>query len=665
MQPSAEARIKLFGTDEPVPAATILTAGPVRCRLDNGNLRYVEVGGQEAIRAVAFIVRDRNWGTYNPRIEDLQVLQRADGFTVTYRATCADAEQSLRYTARIDGMADGKIAFAAEGEALSDFVTNRAGFVVLHPIAGVSGEPVTVLHVDGTTQESRFPALIEPDCPFRDIRALTHNVGPGLRITCRMEGDAFEMEDHRNWMDASYKTYVRPLALPWPYRIAKDERLSQRVTLTLDGAQPAATTAGGRVPSVEISVGEPTGAVMPPLGLALDPDDAAASMEVAELLRAARPAFLVIHLDPTRGHDTEALARCAEVAEAVGAATILEAVIPCRDAAGDPTVDPAVLAADLARIAAIARTASIRPTRLIVAPACDLKCTLPGSIWPKAPSWEAIAAAAREAFPGVPLGGGMLSYFTEFNRKRPPVGLFDFVGHTTCPLVHAGDDLSATETLEALPAIFTSGKAIAGEVPRWLFPTTLGMRANPYGDVPAENPGNIRQAMNRVDPRERALLGAAWYAGYLAHAARAGLAGITLGAAGGPSGIVCIAQPHARPWFEAALARVHPSWHVIAQHAAAAGRPILASTSSRPRDVQVLALGGYRPTLWLANLTGETRELRLEGLGHGLARSWLLDEAGFEAACLDPAAFAAATRPHDLGEPLRLSPYAVCRIDLG
>jgi len=28
------------------------------------------------------------------------------------------------------------------------------------------------------------------------------------------------MEDQRNWTDASYKTYVRPLALPWPYTLA-------------------------------------------------------------------------------------------------------------------------------------------------------------------------------------------------------------------------------------------------------------------------------------------------------------------------------------------------------------------------------------------------------------------------------------------------------------
>ena len=37
----------------------------------------------------------------------------------------------------------------------------------------------------------------------------------------RVLGDAFEMEDQRNWADASFKTYVRPLSKPRPYVIAK------------------------------------------------------------------------------------------------------------------------------------------------------------------------------------------------------------------------------------------------------------------------------------------------------------------------------------------------------------------------------------------------------------------------------------------------------------
>ena len=82
----------------------------------------------------------------------------------------------------------------------------------------------------------------------------------------------------------------------------------------------------------------------------------------------------------------------------------------------------------------------------------------------------------------------MFSYFTELNRKRPPAELLDFVGHTTCPLVHAGDDLSLTEGLEALPYIFGRTRAFAGGKPYWLFPTAIAMRAQPLRRRPGREP---------------------------------------------------------------------------------------------------------------------------------------------------------------------------------
>ena len=218
-----------------MPETPVLRAGPLECSLDAGNLRHIKVHGVEAIRAVSYIVRDRNWGTYGPEISNLKIEQDAGGFRVGYDAVCSDAQQAFAYTARIEADASGNLSFAAEGEALSDFVTNRTGFVVLHPVEGVSGAPVEVERVDGSVEESRFPELIDPTCPFMDMRTLTHEPLPGVRVACRMEGDTFEMEDQRNWLDASYKTYVRPLALPWPYTIAKGEKLSQRVALSLTG----------------------------------------------------------------------------------------------------------------------------------------------------------------------------------------------------------------------------------------------------------------------------------------------------------------------------------------------------------------------------------------------------------------------------------------------
>ena len=275
---------------------------------------------------------------------------------------------------------------------------------------------------------------------------------------------------------------------------------------------------------------------MPAVGLAVPAEHVRAALEQAALLRAAGPAYLIAEFDARKGHDAGLVQDYGELAQRIGAELVLEVVLPCLDAAGMPTDDPDVLRRDLRYVQGQIERVGVRPARVAVSPACDLKCTLPGGVWPKAPAWETLAAAARAAFPGIPIGGGMFSYFTELNRKRPPAGLFDFVGHSICPLVHAGDDLSLTEGLEALPHILASTRAFAGDTPYWLFPTSIAMRANPYGAAPAENPHAGRVAMARVDPREGALIGAAWYAGYLAHAGRAGLAAVTLAAVAGPSG---------------------------------------------------------------------------------------------------------------------------------
>ena len=92
--------------------------------------------------------------------------------------------------------------------------------------------------MDGSRERTLLPDLIDPWQPFKSIRAITHGVRPGLRATCRLEGDTFEMEDQRNWSDASYKTYVRPLALPWPYILPDGELLRQSASLSFDSASP-------------------------------------------------------------------------------------------------------------------------------------------------------------------------------------------------------------------------------------------------------------------------------------------------------------------------------------------------------------------------------------------------------------------------------------------
>ena len=79
-----------------------------------------------------------------------------------------------------------------------------------------------------------------------NLRSLSHEVLPGLTATVCMEGDTFETEDHRNWTDASYKTYCTPLGKPFPAEVKKGTRIRQAVTLTLSGATDlAGNTAPG------------------------------------------------------------------------------------------------------------------------------------------------------------------------------------------------------------------------------------------------------------------------------------------------------------------------------------------------------------------------------------------------------------------------------------
>ena len=171
--------IKLFGTTVVDSKGRVLRAGPLSAVLDNGQLRYIRVNDIEVLRAIAFLVRDENWGTFTPEISNLKVKQGKTGFSVTYRARCADAKRALTYDAEITGDVTDGLKFSATATPESDFLTNRTGFVVLHPLQGVAGKPVKVMHVDGRSEKSRFPKIINPVQPFYDIHALSHEIAPG------------------------------------------------------------------------------------------------------------------------------------------------------------------------------------------------------------------------------------------------------------------------------------------------------------------------------------------------------------------------------------------------------------------------------------------------------------------------------------------------------
>jgi D-apionolactonase len=648
---------KRCGTEQPDVVGRVLTAGPLSVELDGGNLRYLRVGGIEVLRSLAFLVRDENWGTYTPALSELVVDQRADGFSVSYRATCRSGSQEMSYAGRIDGRADGSLEFSGQATPATDFLTARTGFVVLHPIKGVAGCALDVVHVDDTVETSTFPALVDPVQPFRDIRALTHEVMPGLRAVVRMEGDTFEMEDHRNWTDASFKTYVRPLALPWPYVLKAGETVRQKVTLTLVGDEPApapapSAGAGASASAIQVTLGRETGERIPSIGLGLPAEEIDATTAALPLLVRAAPKLLICHFDPRQGHGRRELEAYQRLCARSRAACELEVVVQSLDA----------FDVELKSVAALVNESGLKLSALAVCPVGDLKSVLPGGTRPPAPPLAELYGAARAAFPGVKLGGGMFSFFTELNRKRPPVELLDFVHNSTCPIVHAADDRSVMETNEALPHQITTARSFIGSTAYRIGPSAIGCRDNPHGKSYTPNPNNERICLVKADPRQRGLFGAAWMLGYVASLAPTGAEAITFGAPTGPLGIIHRRGDETVPYYDKlAGPTVYPAYHVLAGLARASGAKRVEATASNGAALRCLAYRAKRATLlWLANTTAQKQAVHVAH-GGGNAVGIVLDESSFARATTDPFGFQGDPRPIDLAR-LSLGAYAVALV---
>ena len=495
--------LALFGTTQPPVARKFHCCGPWEFVLEDGALRHIKLHGVEGIRGIAFLVRDRDWGTLVPTISNEQISHGKDSLTVSFDAVYSTGHAQLNVQIMIKVTARN-LSMTARGQTSGMFETNRAGFTVLHPISGVAGEPVQIIHSDVSKTDGMFPDLIAPWQPFKDITALTHKVGEAA-LTCQLNGDIFEMEDQRQWGDASYKTYNRPLAKPWPYTLENGEVLNQSVNLEWHPAKSARSR--GAIPEAE-------GKTFPEMALVLTPQDAVRLAANPQDIRQVNPQRILCHLDATLSDTKDQFDAFAAAQKACpDQAFDLELICQC-DADPEP---------ELTNLAAEMRNSGFAPRSILVCPTVDRQSTPPGSDWPACPPLADVHAAAARAFSHNVLGGGMVSFFPELNRKRPPVDMLAFVSHGLCPIVHAADDVSVMETLETIPHITRSARKIIGQKEYRIGPATIAMRQNPYGTRTIPNPTQTRLCMTNDDPRHRAKFGAAYALGLATSLASAGV----------------------------------------------------------------------------------------------------------------------------------------------
>src|SRR5687768_9171053 len=96
------------GIEQSPPAREVLRAGPLEMVFEpfSANLRYLRLGGREVLRGIYGAVRDRNWGTVEPRITSLDLRVDNESFEVIFDAECARSEIDFVWRGSLTGSAD-------------------------------------------------------------------------------------------------------------------------------------------------------------------------------------------------------------------------------------------------------------------------------------------------------------------------------------------------------------------------------------------------------------------------------------------------------------------------------------------------------------------------------------------------------------------------------
>jgi len=633
-----------YGRDEPPAERIPLRAGPLTLCFEAGDLRYIKLGEQEVIRCIYAAVRDHNWGTVPGAISDEQYEIAEDSFRIRYLSQHHQGEIHFIWRAEIIGETDGTIRFTFDGEAKTTFLKNRIGFCALHPIRECAGVRCRAHYTSGRKEELTFPKLVAAEQPVKglhDLASLTHEIKPGVWAELRFEGDVFETEDQRNWIDASFKTFCTPLKIPYPVEVKAGTCLRQSVELRLAGDRLATVDGVGAVAvspprSITIEIDDRTTSRLPLLGLGVASHGQPITDREVRRLMALRLNHLRVDLKFDDERWRTRLAYALQNAERLQ--TRIELALHVSNLAADDLKD-LVEELTAVRLPTIeTRQRSLASSRILVF-----------TLGEKSTSEHSLRAVQRFVqrhdlpLHDIMFGAGTNADFYQLNQFRPP-GDADFICWSMNSQVHAFDNGSLAETPEAVPQQVASAKEYFRGAPMVISPITLKPRFNPVatGPEPPLSPGELPP---QVDPRQMSLLGAGWTLAMLKQLAESDVDSATFYETTGWCGIMeTEAGPPLPVKFPSIPGAVFPLYHVFADLGEFAGGQTVISRSSKPLRVESLVLRhGERLSVLLANLSSEPQSVTL----NGLSGSWQvrrLNETNAVQAMREPEAWRTAQR---------------------
>lgn len=626
--------VMYYGKEEDQPGKVELRAGPLSLWVEEGDLRQIRLGGTEILRRVYVAVRDRNWGTVPPVLKNMKIDTHTDHFHILYEVENRQEDIAFAWRGEITGDTSGKIVFKMEGEALSTFYKNRIGFCVLHP-ASAAGHRCLVEHVDGSREEGILPVLIssdQPVLPFSDMRFLACESAPGLWTDVFFDGDVFEMEDQRNWSDASFKTFCTPLRLAYPVKINAGEHIAQQITIQVRDEpylQSVIKQAEVRDACINVQLDPGRWQALPELGLGCASHGHSLSEREVLLLSELNLHHLRVELDPSASDFKTRLEQAVRDSRQLGIG--LEMVLLVSENEHE-----------LADLRAAIDDVKPPVSNWTILPAQE-------NYQGGSPTRQVVMAVRHylgDRLSHAPLATGTNTDFIFLKRTEQPVDLVDRIVVSINPQVHAFDLISLVETLETQTVIVKNVSLIAKGKPVMVSPITLKPRFNVYATSSQQDAWKDILPP-QVDQRQMSLFGAGWTLGSLGAVMSGGAVSATYYETTGWRGVIETESGSPLPkQFQSIAGGVFPLYHVLAdfgQYAEGEGQTL---QSSQPQDISGVALQkGHQWSVVLANHTGDSQEVVLKGLPGSSVRVRMLDETNVQEAMAQPRLY--RTRKHN------------------
>jgi hypothetical protein len=403
-----------------------LRVGRLATLLDGCDLRRITIGGREIVNRIYVASRGPDWSTAEPRLLRRRLVERDGGIEVRFAVEHRAPRIGVRWNGTIQ-LGEGAVRYAVTGIATEPTRYIRLGMCLLHPaamagarfVARTSRGPVRGV-LPHTINPQFLPLGGEDHTTMPAFSELALECADGLHLRLRFVGDVFEIEDQRNWGDASFKTYSPPLAASEERVAAVGERVRQGVEIEVLRRPPSLPRRARRSVSIEVGAGE--GEARPRIGIGCD-------RALAALVRPDHLSAAVASLAGLRS----ALATAASL----GVPLELDA----RDARFGRREAALVTGAHVARVIVAADAATL--------------------------------ADARSRIGHVPIAAGSGDSFAGLNSSRPDFWLLDEIVWPLHPQTHAVDDMSVMETPATLADMLVTARLFAGDRPLGIAPLTL------------------------------------------------------------------------------------------------------------------------------------------------------------------------------------------------